>query len=142
MKEFVIQINGGIMLNGKCQCKKSHVCEKDYVWNPDTHCVKGARIRSYSRPYFPAFRLDVERYSVSLRIQSECGKIQTRITPDTDTFQAVTCNCENGKCLPSIMDDSGIIFDETIESYEQETNFIEKKQPIKHKISIFCLHFY
>ena len=26
---------------------------------------------------------------VSLRIQSECGKIRTRITPNTDTFHAV-----------------------------------------------------
>ena len=29
------------------------------------------------------------RYSVSLRIQSECGKMRTRITPNTDTFHAV-----------------------------------------------------
>ena len=29
-------------------------------------------------------------YSVSLRIQSECGKMRTRITPNTDTFYAVT----------------------------------------------------
>ena len=29
-------------------------------------------------PYFPAFRLNTERYSVSLRIQSECGEIRTR----------------------------------------------------------------
>ena len=35
------------------------------------HCVKSIRIRSYG---------------VSLRIQSECGKIRTRITPNTDTF--------------------------------------------------------
>ena len=47
---------------------------------------KRVRIRSYSGPYFPAFGLSTERYGVSLRIQSECGKIQTRITPDTDTF--------------------------------------------------------
>ena len=31
----------------------------------------------------------MERYGVSLRIQSECGKMQTRITPNTDTFYAV-----------------------------------------------------
>ena len=29
-------------------------------------------------PYFPAIGLNTERYSVSLRIQSECRKIQTR----------------------------------------------------------------
>ena len=40
------------------------------------------------------------------------------------------------------MDDSAIICDEIIESYEEETNFNEKKQPVKRKISIFYLHFY
>ena len=53
------------------------------------HCVKSVRIQSYSGPYFPAFGLNTERYSVSLRIQSECGKIRTRITPNTETFHAV-----------------------------------------------------
>ena len=43
----------------------------------------------YSGPYFPAFGLDTEIYGVFLRIQSECGKVQTRITPNTDTFYAV-----------------------------------------------------
>ena len=53
------------------------------------HCVKCVLIRSYSCLYFPAFGLNMDRYSVSLRIQSECGKIRTRITPNTDTFHAV-----------------------------------------------------
>ena len=38
------------------------------------HCEKSVRIRSYSGPYFPAFGLNTERYTVSLRIQSEWGK--------------------------------------------------------------------
>ena len=76
-----------------CQCKKHHICEKDYVWNP------------------------------------------------------ATCNCENGKYLASIMDDSAIMCDEVIESYDEETKTVstnsnEKKQPVKHRISIFYLHFY
>ena len=54
------------------------------------HCVKSVRIRSYSGPYFPAFGLNTERYSVSLRILSKCGKMLTRITPNTDTFYAVS----------------------------------------------------
>ena len=29
-------------------------------------------------PYFPAFGLNTEKYFVSLRIQSECGKIRTK----------------------------------------------------------------
>ena len=53
------------------------------------HCVKSVRIRSYSGPHFPAFVLNTERNGVSLRIQSECGKMGTRITPNTDTFHAV-----------------------------------------------------
>ena len=48
------------------------------------------RIRSFSGPYFPAFGLNTERYEVSLRIQSECGKIRTRKTPNKDIFYAVT----------------------------------------------------
>ena len=48
--------------------------------------MKSVRIRSFSGSYFPAFGLNTERYSVSLRIQSECGKMRSRITPNTDTF--------------------------------------------------------
>ena len=53
------------------------------------HCFKSVPIRSSSGLYFPAFGLNTERYSVSLRIQFECGEIRTRITPNTDTFYAV-----------------------------------------------------
>ena len=44
----------------------------------------------FSDPYFPAFGLNTERYSVSLRIQSEFGKIHTRKTPNTDAFDVTT----------------------------------------------------
>ena len=53
------------------------------------HCVKSVRIRSYSGPHFPAFELNTERYRVSLHFQSQCGKMRTRITPNTVTFYAV-----------------------------------------------------
>ena len=36
--------------------------------------------------------LNSERYSVSLHIQPECGKVQTRKSPNTNTFHAV-CFC-------------------------------------------------
>ena len=52
-------------------------------------CVKGVRIRSYSGPHFLAFGLNTERYGVSLHIQSKCGKMRTRITPNADTFYTV-----------------------------------------------------
>ena len=53
------------------------------------HRVKSVRIWSYSGPHCPAFGLNMERYGISLCIQSECGKIRTGITPNTDTFHAV-----------------------------------------------------
>ena len=53
------------------------------------HCVKSVPIWSFSGPYFLAFGLNTERYSVSLRIQSECGKMRTRKTSNKDTFHAV-----------------------------------------------------
>ena len=40
----------------------------------------------FSGPYFLAFRLNTERYFVSLRIQSECGKNGPEKTPYLDTF--------------------------------------------------------
>ena len=53
------------------------------------HCVKSVLIRSFSGPLFPAFGLNTERYSASLLILPECGKIRTRKTPNTDNFHAV-----------------------------------------------------
>ena len=66
----------------RCECKKHHICEKDYVWNPATY------------------------------------------------------NCENGKYLASIMDDSVITCDEVIKSCDEEiktiqTNFDKKKVTCK-----------
>ena len=60
------------------------------IEHSQSHCVKSVRIWSYSGPYFPAFALNTERYGVSLHIQSECRKIRTRITTNTDTFHAVS----------------------------------------------------
>ena len=56
------------------------------------HCVKSVRDGSHSGPNFSAFGLNTERYSVSLCIQSECGKMWTRTTPNTNTFYGVKCN--------------------------------------------------
>ena len=50
---------------------------------------KNVLIWSFYGPYFPAFGLNTERYEVCLRIQSECGKILTRKTPNMDTFHSV-----------------------------------------------------
>ena len=54
---------------------KSALCEK-------------CRFRSFSGPYFPAFGLNTEKYSLSRCVQYECGKIQTRKAPNTDTLRS------------------------------------------------------
>ena len=48
------------------------------IYRPVSHSVRSVRIRSYSGPYFPAFGLN------------KCGKMRTRITPNSDTFYAVS----------------------------------------------------
>ena len=52
-------------------------------------CAKSVRIWSCSGPHFPAFGLNTETYEISLRTQSELGKMRTRITLSTDTFHEV-----------------------------------------------------
>ena len=47
------------------------------VWNTNT-AWKASKYGVFSGTYFPAFWLNTERYFVSLRIQSKCGKIRTR----------------------------------------------------------------
>ena len=53
------------------------------------------RFWSFSGSNFPAFGLNREIYSVSLRIQSECRKIRTRKTPNTDTSHTVSLRLSN-----------------------------------------------
>ena len=66
-------------------------------WHNIYHCEQSVRIRSYSDPYFPAFRLNTERYSVSLRIQSECGKIWTRIASKSKMLLIIFIKFETSK---------------------------------------------
>ena len=63
--------------------------EGGYHFDISVYCVKSVRTRSYSGQYFPSFGLNTERYRVSLRIQSKCGKILTSITKNKDTLYAV-----------------------------------------------------
>ena len=55
---------------------------------PSVHWIESVLIQTHSGPHFPSFTLNT---TVSLRIQSEYAKMQTRITTDTnsDTFYAV-----------------------------------------------------
>ena len=48
----------------------------------------------FSSPHFLAFGLNTERSSISLCIQYECGKMQTRITPN---IRALFTQCQKKK---------------------------------------------
>ena len=66
------------------------------VWGQEENPWMYIEILTYpfDRKY-PALGLNKERYGVYLRIQSECGKMQTRITPNVDTFYAARTNDSN-----------------------------------------------
>ena len=76
-----------------------------FIYQHDVHCVKSVCIWSICGRYFPAFGLNTDRYGVfglntdrygvSLSIQSECGKIRTKITLNTDTFYTAVCSNSN-----------------------------------------------
>ena len=70
-----------------------HFSRSLYFVNEINHCLISARFWSFSGLYFPAVRLNTglntKIYSVNLRIQSECGKIGTRESPNMDTFYTV-----------------------------------------------------
>ena len=57
-------------------------------------------------------------------------------------WNSATYNGKNSKYLPSIIDDSVIIWDEIIEETKTgPANLLEKKQPVKQNISVFYFPF-
>ena len=58
------------------------------------HYVKNVRIWKFSDPCFPAVGINTERYGVSLRIQSEYGRIRTRKAPNTYNFYVVKASAK------------------------------------------------
>ena len=72
-----------------CKCDQIRSFQQLQTYKQKTKCVKSVRIWSFSSSYFPAFGLNTERCGVSLRVQSECRKMRTRETPNTDTFHGV-----------------------------------------------------
>ena len=53
----------------------------------EEHCVKS--VSEFSGPSFTALGMNTKIYRVNFPVQSECGEIQTRKTPNRDTFYAV-----------------------------------------------------
>ena len=70
-----------------------------YFFLTPQYCVKSVRIRSFFGSYFRTFGLNMERYSVSFHIQYKQGKIQTKKTSNTDTFQTVSGFIQNQQLL-------------------------------------------
>ena len=64
-----------------------------------SHCVKSVWV--YFGPPFLEFGLNTGRDGVSLRIQSKCRKMRTRITPNWDVFHAVSI-CKGVSFLKSL----------------------------------------
>ena len=85
--------------------------------------------------------------------ESRCECKKHNVCEKDYVWSLARCNCENGKHLASIMDNSAIMCDEVIDAEAEEessneetktfpTNFNEKKYTAKLKIYIFYLHFY
>ena len=62
------------------------------LFSANQHCVKSVSIRSYSGPHFLGFGQNTERDGVSLRVQSKCRDMRTRIIPNTDTIHTQDAN--------------------------------------------------
>ena len=63
---------------------KSHFCQTLHK-----KCSYSVLFRSAFFPHFPAFGLNTERYSLSLRIQSKCGKIREKCGPEQLRIRAL-----------------------------------------------------
>ena len=76
-----------------CEQKPCFLNWKLHFLSSDLHSVKSVHIWSFSGLYFPAFGLNMERYFVSLRIQSKCGKIRARKNSEYGQFSRSDLNC-------------------------------------------------
>ena len=78
------------------------------------------------------------------KCQCECKK--RHVCEKDCIWNPATCSCENGKYLASIMNDSGFrvmkLQSHTTKKPKQfQPISMKRKQPVKHKISIFYSHF-
>ena len=56
--------------------RKENVFKRRKYIDTPCHCVKNVQIRSFSDPYFPAFGLNTEIYSVRMRENTDQKKIR------------------------------------------------------------------
>ena len=122
----------------KCKCKfYGRKCNSKQKWNNDKCWCECKNIIYVKKILFRKWDFIVKwNKDKCLR---ECKK---HSTCEKDFIgNPAACSC---KYLANIMDASVIMCDEIIdvETKTIPTNFNEKKQPAKHKISVFYLHFY
>ena len=91
VNQFGIEKHLGMLLDSKLDVK-------DHMKNAFNNVVKQLDSIRKKCPYseffcsvFSVFGLNTERYEVSLSIQSEYGKMQTRKTTNKDTFRSNSC---------------------------------------------------
>ena len=90
---------------------------------------------------FDGTKCDSKQWWNKDKFWCECKKHNT--CANNSIWNPATWNCENGKYLASIMDDSLVICDEVIESSDEEINLKKRMQSVKKKrISMFYLLFY
>ena len=101
MKSLNAQMNFLLLVNlyqslktssshSKSMCHSPESCLRPF--QTDIMKLQTLKLREkcpYSQLFWSAFSRIRTEYEVSLRIQSKCGKMRTRITPNTDTFYAV-----------------------------------------------------
>ena len=81
----------------------------------------------FSGRYFPAFGLNTERYSVSVRIQPECGKIQTRKNSVFEHFSG-SSPPSNGEGLRDIQHSKSMVLDTRFHIWFIMTLYYELRQ--------------
>ena len=98
---IIIPISG--ILDHYCNMEKVFKYREKIRTNYEQYAVKIMKTLISSKPtfrkkcphselfwsVFPTFGMNTERCRVSVRIQCECGKMRTRITPNMDSFHAV-----------------------------------------------------
>ena len=87
MKEKVIQINGGIIINVDVSVKKRHACEKDYVWNSATCSCENGKGK-----YLPSIMDDS---AITFDKVIESNDKQTTNIPASFNEKKATCKTQN-----------------------------------------------
>ena len=94
------------------------------------HCVKSVPIRSFSGPYFPAFGLNMERYSVSLRIQSECEHFSRSVYFCMNLFYTAECASE----IEGQMKNESLNFQTSLLKGEHSEHLDIETLGVRHKV--------